>query len=138
MNLVKFHTHPLFSGIMNDFDRNIYRSGNCHVDYPAVNIIEEDKQFVIEMAAPGLSKEDFKINLDKQVLTIAKEAREEQDEMKPNYAVREFAYHSFSRSFRLPKYILADKIKADYKDGILRISLPKDEKVALTRQISVN
>ncbi len=138
MNLVKFNNHPFFAGIIDEFDRNFNRNSNYNFGQPAVNIIEEEKQFLIEMAAPGLKKEDFKINLDKQVLTISREAKEENEEMKQEYSLREFGYHHFSRSFRLPKYILADKIKADYKDGILRISLPKDEKVALTRQISVN
>ena len=85
-----------------------------------------------------MKKEDFKINLDNQILTVSKDWKEEKEEVKENYTHREFVYQSFKRSFRIPKIILADKIKADYTDGILRISLPKDEKATLTRQISVN
>jgi HSP20 family protein len=138
MNLVKFHRNPFFSGILNEFDKDFSRNENCNVYNPAVNIIEDEKQFTLELAAPGLIKDDFNINLDNQVLTISKEAKEEKKEVKDNYTRREFVYNSFSRSFRLPKFIVAEKIKADYKDGILRISLPKDEKATLTRQISVN
>ena len=137
MNLVKFNRHPFFSGIMNDFDKEVFKN-DYNVYNPAVNILEDEKQFTLELAAPGLKKDDFKINLDNQVLTISKEAKEQKEEVKENYTRKEFVYNSFSRSFRLPKIIVADKIKADYKDGILRIALPKDEKATLTRQISVN
>ena len=138
MNLVKFNRHPFFSGILNEFDKDLHMNDNCNVYNPAVNIQEDEKQFTLELAAPGLQKDDFKINLDNQLLTISKEVTEEKEEVKENYTRKEFVYNSFSRSFRLPKFILADKIKADYKDGILKLSLPKDEKATLTRQISVN
>ncbi len=138
MNLVKFNRHPFFSGILNEFDKDLHMNDNCNVHNPAVNIQEDEKQFTLELAAPGLQKDDFKINLDNQLLTISKEATEEKEEVKENYTRKEFVYNSFSRSFRLPKFIMADKIKADYKDGILKLSLPKDEKATLTRQISVN
>ena len=138
MNLVKFNRHPFFSGILNEFDKDLHMNDNCNVYNPAVNIQEDEKQFTLELAAPGLQKDDFKINLDNQLLTISKEVTEEKEEVKENYTRKEFVYNSFSRSFRLPKFILAEKIKADYKDGILKLSLPKDEKATLTRQISVN
>ncbi len=138
MNLVKFNRHPFFSGILNEFDKDLHMNDNCNVHNPAVNIQEDEKQFTLELAAPGLQKDDFKINLDNQLLTISKEATEEKEEVKENYTRKEFVYNSFSRSFRLPKFIMADKIKADYKDGILKLNLPKDEKATLTRQISVN
>ncbi len=138
MNLVKFNRHPFFSGILNEFEKDLHMNDNCNVHNPAVNIQEDEKQFILELAAPGLQKDDFKINLDNQLLTISKEATEENEEVKENYTRKEFVYNSFSRSFRLPKFILADKIKADYENGILKVSLPKDEKATLTRQISVN
>ena len=97
----------------------------------------DEKSFEIEVAAPGVSKEDFKINLENQTLTVFSEIKEENEESKSNYTRREFAYNNFSRSFTLPKNIVADKIKADYKDGILIISIPKDEKTKLTREIKV-
>lgn len=138
MNLVKLNRHPFFSGILNEMDREIFKNETYNVYNPAVNILEDEKHFTLEMAAPGLKKDDFIINLENNTLTISKEVKEEKEEMKENYTRKEFVYNNFSRSFRLPKFILVEKIKADYVDGILRVSLPKDEKATLTRQISVN
>lgn len=108
-----------------DFDNFFQRRG--HV--PAVNIKENDHDFEIEVAAPGLKKEDFKLNLDNNVLTISseKEVRNEEKDQKGNYTRQEFGYQSFSRSFSLPELVDADKIKASYTDGILRIHVPKRE-----------
>ena len=139
MNLMKLNHRPFGHGFLRDFENEFADNENtCRGDAPAVNIQEDEKQFKLEVAVPGMKKDDFKINLDNQVLTISKEEKEQKEEKKDNYTRREFVYNSFSRSFRLPKTILVDKIKADYKDGILMISLPKDEKVILTREISVN
>lgn len=139
MNLIKFHNRPFGHGFFRDFENELFNNEvSCRGDIPAVNILEDDKQFTLEMAVPGMKKDDFKINLENQVLTISKEMKEQKEETKDNYSRREFVYSSFSRSFRLPKSVLVDKIKADYKDGILLVSLPKDEKSRLTREISVN
>ena len=139
MNLTKFNRHPFYSNWMKDFENDLFKNETtCRGDLPAVNIQEDDKQFTLEMAAPGMKKDDFKINLDNNLLTISKEEKEEKEEKKENYTRREFVYNSFSRSFRLPKTIEVDKIKADYKNGILKMTLPKDAKAKLTREISVN
>lgn len=139
MNLTRFNQNPFFSGILNDVEREFSKTEkNCNGNYPSVNIREDEKQFILELVAPGLKKDDFKINLENQVLTISKEKKEEKEEVKDNYTRREFVLTNFSRSFKLPKTILESKIKADYKDGILKMALPKDEKVTLTREISVN
>lgn len=138
MNLIKFHHNP-FVKLFNDFDDDFFTTETrSRGDIPAVNIVEEEKQFLLEMAVPGMKKDDFKINLENQVLTISREEKEEKEEKKDNYSRREFYYNSFSRSFMLPEIVVADKIKADYKDGVLVVNLPKDEKATLTRQISVN
>jgi HSP20 family protein len=124
---------------MDEFVKDIFNQDTFHSgSYPAVNIQEDDKQFTIEMAAPGLKKADFKINIEDHVLAITKEQEEKKEEVKDNYTRREFVYNHFSRSFRLPKTILVDKIKAEYKDGVLQIALPKDAKAQLSREISVN
>jgi len=139
MNVTRFNHRPFFPGMMYDFDRSISKNeANCNGHFPAVNIHENEKQFTLELAAPGLKKDDFKINIENQVLTISKEVTEKKEEVKDNFTRREFAYNSFSRSFKVPKTILVNKIKADYKDGILSIALPKDEKITLTREISIN
>ena len=139
MNLIRFNHRPFGHGFFCDFENEFFNHETTNSgDIPSVNIQEDDKQFTLEMAVPGMKKDDFKINLDNQVLTVSTEQKEEKEEKKDHYTRREFVYSSFSRSFRLPKTILAEKIKADYKDGILKVTLPKDEKAKLTREISVN
>ena len=108
-------------------------------DIPAVNIKEEKDKFVLELAAPGMKKDDFKINLDNYQLTISAETKSEKKEKEDSYTRREFVYNSFSRSFTLPKTIDIDKIKADYRNGILDIVLPKkEEETKLTKQIKIS
>ena len=136
MNLIKFHRHPFYNGLLNDFENDLFKHMN-NSDVPAVNIQEDEKHFLLELAVPGLKKDDFKIDLENQVLTISSEIKEETEETENNYTRREFVYNSFSRSFTLPKSIVAEKIKADYKDGILKISLPKNKETKLSREIKV-
>lgn len=92
---------------------------------PAVNIREEKDGYTIEFAAPGLKKEDFKIELKDGLLTVSSEKKEENEETDKNYTRKEFSYSAFSRSFRLPDHIAAEHIKATYKDGVLILNLPK-------------
>ena len=137
MNLVRFNP-----GLLNLFD-NIEKTHfglnrEYSGDVPSVNIIENEKDFLIELAAPGKSKSDFKIGLENQVLTISSEVNDENEEEKKNYTRREFVYNSFTRSFTLPKNIMHEKITADYKDGILRITLPKMEETKLIKEIKIS
>jgi HSP20 family protein len=90
------------------------------------------------MAAPGMKKNDFHINLEKVVLTISSEQKEEKEEKKDNFARREFYYNAFSRSFSLPETVDVENIKADYKNGILNIVLPKKEETKVTREIKIS
>ena len=94
---------------------------------PAVNINETEKEFKIEMAAPGLEKKDFKVEVENGALCISSEKEEESKEEKKNYTRREYSYNSFSRSFTLPENALPDKINAKYENGVLNITLPKKE-----------
>ncbi len=140
MNLVKFNQYPTFTDLLENLERNFLgRVDETSGDIPAVNIKEEKDKFVLEMAAPGMKKDDFQIDLDNYQLTISSEAKEENEEKKDNYARREFIYNSFGRTFTLPKSIDIDKIKADYKNGILNVTLPKKEEEAkLTKQIKIS
>ncbi len=138
MNLVRFQNSPLFAGLFRDFENEFLRKPEIERgDIPAVNIKEDEKQYVLEMAAPGLKKEDFKISLDNDVMNISREVEEKKEEKNENYTRREFWFNSFSRSFTLPETIDFDKIKADYRNGILKITLPKDEKARLSRDIKI-
>lgn len=94
---------------------------------PAVNVKEEKDSFLIELAAPGLNKKDFSIDVDNNVLTISHEKKEEDKKEEDNYVRKEFFYSTFRRSFTLPESVLSDKIKATHKDGILEIKIPKKE-----------
>ncbi len=140
MSLVKFNQYPTFTDLLENIERNFLgRVDEYTGDVPAVNIKEENDKFVLEMAAPGMKKDDFHINLDNYQLTISSEKKEEKKEKEDNYTRREFLYSSFSRSFTLPKSIDVEKIKADYKNGILSIVLPKkEEETKLTRQIKIS
>ena len=107
---------------------------------PAVNIMENNDAFTIEVAAPGLDKKDFKINLENNCLTISSEQENNIEEVDDKVRRREFQYSNFSRSFTLPESIESEKIKANHKDGILYVSIPKKEeaKVKPARQISIS
>jgi HSP20 family protein len=94
---------------------------------PAVNIKGNEKEFNVEVAVPGFNKNDFKVDVSNDILTISAIKEEEKNEDGKDYKRREFKYNSFERSFTLPKTINADAIKADYKDGILKLILPKNE-----------
>jgi len=93
---------------------------------PAVNIKETDESFMIEMAAPGLTKDNFKVHLDRNRLVISSELRDEKNESDEKYSRREFSYQSFQRSFAIPEGTIdGDKISAKYNNGILMITIPK-------------
>lgn len=94
---------------------------------PAVNVKETDEEFLVEVAAPGMKKEDFEIELNNKILTISSVVKEEQESKNENYTRREFSYNSFKRSFNLPDSIDNSKIEANYADGVLKIELPKRE-----------
>ncbi len=96
---------------------------------PAVNVIESENDYQIEVAAPGMKKEDFKIDLDKNQLTISSEKKsEKKNEKKGSYTRREFSYQSFQRTFTIPEHeVDGDNISAKYCDGVLCINLPKKE-----------
>ena len=108
---------------------------------PAVNIIENEKDYQIEVAAPGMSKEDFKVRLENDnELVISLEKKNEDKHEKKNYLRREFSYASFKQSFIIPDEVEAEGIGAAMVDGVLRITLPKKEvtvKTPASRQIEI-
>ncbi|MCE7068306.1 Hsp20/alpha crystallin family protein [Dyadobacter sp. CY326] len=94
---------------------------------PAVNVVENKEGFRIEVAAPGLQKSDFKLNLEKNQLTISAQKEQKEENANEKYTRREFKYASFQRTFTLPNSVDGDKIEANYADGVLSIALPKRE-----------
>lgn len=94
---------------------------------PAVNIVDDKDEYRIEVAAPGLKKQDFKVNMEGNVLTVFSEKESQNEEKNEKYARKEFSYSSFKRSFTLPEGTDSEKVNAAYKDGILTINIPKKE-----------
>jgi HSP20 family protein len=135
MSLMKIDQESLFPSLAplweNFFGRDLMeKAGWGSVSsVPAVNIEETPKAFEASLAAPGLQRDDFVIELGNGVLTVSskKEEKHEEHDKKGKYTRREFKYHAFSRSFTLPEAVDADKITASYRDGILSIYLPKKE-----------
>ena len=121
----------MFPSIFNDFfDRDLFDLTNTsfmNSTLPAVNIKESKDDYLVEVAAQGMSKEDFKIELENNFLVISSEKEDKKEEEGKEFTRREFSYQSFKRSFSLPKTIDEGKIKANYKDGVLKITLPKKE-----------
>lgn len=124
--LVRNFAPSVLQNFFNDFERIAPTHQNA---FPAVNVLEDENSFKIELAAPGLKKEDFKINVHENVLTISAEQKTESEENKNDgkYTRKEFNYSSFKRSFTLPKTVDGDKIVASYNEGVLGLSLPKKE-----------
>lgn len=94
---------------------------------PKVNVLETNEAFKVEMAAPGMKKEDFHVELDNNTLIIQSEFSTENNDENSSFTRREFSYQSFRRSFYLPNTVEAEKIKAKYNDGILSLEIPKKE-----------
>lgn len=146
MTLAKFNeTHPSFSNLLeNFFGRDMdemFNRTRVGTAVPAVNIREDNEAFRVEIAAPGLKKDDFRVTLDNGLLTISAEGHQEyeQKNAEGRYTRREFSYHSFSRSFTLPSTVDAEHIDARYQDGILHLAIPKKEeaKRKAPRQIEI-
>src|SRR5688500_9605041 len=124
------------------FDSSLANWRSAGTTLPAVNVKESNDNFQIEVAAPGMTRDDFKVELDNNVLTISSQVEDNREETDKNgkYTRREFSYQSFQRSFSLPESkVDGGKITAKYTDGILHVTVPKREeaKVKPARQITV-
>ena len=137
MNLVKFNHRtrnaiPYFNDVFDSlFNDALNKSYNID-KHPSVNIHESEDAYHIELAAPGLSKEDFKIDLKKNNLSISVEKKSEKEEVEKNYSRKEFEYISFVRSFVMPDGIDQEKTSAEYVNGILHITVGKKQEVKET------
>ena len=122
---------PTLSNFFDDFfTRDLFSwpsSSSTGTSIPKVNIYETEGEFHVEMAAPGMSKDDFKVELDNNMLTISSQKESEINDDKKNYQRREYIYQSFVRTFNLPDSAEAEKINAKYLDGVLNLIIPKKE-----------
>ena len=123
-----------------DFSGLMEKLGRMGTSVPAANIHETPEMYALELAAPGMQKDDFQIALKDQMLTISSEKKQENEEKEKNMIRREFSFSSFSRSFHLPEDIDAEKIAAQYENGVLQVSIPRKERKQADqgRKISVN
>ncbi len=94
---------------------------------PAVNIVEHNNEYQVSLAVPGMKKDDFKIDVDGNMLTISSEKEASKEEIEKKFTRKEYNYSSFSRSFTLPEEINKEKIEAKYEEGVLKLMLPKRE-----------
>ena len=125
----------LFMRDLFDFNRDLPVPGTT---VPSVNIQETEKNFVFEFAAPGLERKDFNIELDNHILTVSSEKEEMKDEKENVYSRREYSYSFFKRSFSLPENVREENIDAKYENGILKVTVPKEDlKVTTAKKISV-
>lgn len=119
-----------------------FNGGNWmkEITVPAVNITEDKDKYMVSVAAPGMKKEDFNIDIDGNIMSISSQKEESKEEKDARYTRKEYNYSSFSRSFSLPEEINQASIEAKYEDGILKLMLPKKEEVRkqnLSKQIPV-
>lgn len=138
----------MFSNFFSDIDRmidedmflmpmHLSRMGESNL--PAANVRETEKEYAIELAVPGMKRDDFEIEVDENMLSISCQKEEDIKEDKENYKRREYNFSSFSRSFRMPEAIVADKIKAQYDNGVLHIKVPKaQQSVQRKKRINVD
>ena len=128
--------------ICNDFFANDWMT-RTNATAPAINVIEDEKNYKVEVAAPGMNKEDFKINVTDDnylVLTMEKKNESKDEDKKRKYLRREFSYHKFEQSLALPEDVNKDDINATVHDGILTIEIPKvqiTEKRPAVKQIEI-
>ncbi|MDB5124262.1 MAG: hspA [Mucilaginibacter sp.] len=145
MTLVKFANgqknqavNPFFNDVFESILNDSFLSDKLATRVPAVNIGETENEFHVELAVPGLKKDDFKISLDKNVLSVSVEKQAENVEEGKKYSKREYSYNSFVRSFTLPETVDYGKIDAEYTDGILKLNIAKKEEAKFqSREIAV-
>lgn len=145
MTLIKFkneapartlfpNTVDLFNEFFNDYTGSEFRKWNA----PAVNIIENENAFKLQLAVPGLKKEDFKIALEENTLVVSAENKFESNTQTEKFTRKEFSFSSFVRRFNLPEQVKKSDITASYENGIMQITLPKTTEVKeKTREISI-
>jgi len=129
---------PGFNDVFDSIFNDTFFNDRMTSRVPAANVSESEDHYHVELAAPGLKKEDFKLNVERNVLNISVEQRSEQNETQKNYSKREYSYSSWVRAFTLPDTANAEQIEATYTDGVLKINIAKREEAkAVRRQIEI-
>ena len=131
MNLITHNLRPiLFDDFINDFFGNINQNNT-----PLYNIFENDKEYKIEFSVPGFDKKQFSVEIENDILRVSNTS---EDEVSDKYYKRQFNYSNFSKTFNLPDIVNLDKISSEYKNGILRVILPKVKEIKNDKIKSIN
>lgn len=142
MNLIRYNTRDYvpatFSSLVDRFFNDTLTRSGGSMFQPRVDIVENETAYELHVAAPGMNKEDFQIELKDNFLTVSGERKFETEKKEKNWHSIETQFGSFSRSFSLPENADGSKVAAKYNNGILEISIPKDEKKALKQSIKVS
>lgn len=138
LNAFNASNSPYFNTVLESLFSDVEAKNTFKENLPAVNISESEENFKIDLAAPGLKREDFQINLKKDVLTVSVENKNEDDKDNKQCSRREFNFGSFSRSFNMPENADTEKIAASYLDGLLSITINKQDEKSLQREITVS
>ncbi|HRG59406.1 MAG TPA: Hsp20/alpha crystallin family protein [Bacteroidia bacterium] len=134
-----FETDAMFPGFGNAFENFLKMDYNYGESTPSVNVTENENEYHLEYLVPGFKKEEIKVALEQNVLTVKAERKTEQIDEQKRYTRKEFSFSSFKRSFTLPENIDIEKMSARHEHGILNIVLPKkvEEKKATTKEIEI-
>ncbi|MEO8590505.1 MAG: Hsp20/alpha crystallin family protein [Flavobacteriales bacterium] len=141
MTIAKYRPQATFVAPINDLVNEFFGPAfgrHAHIGHflghddargtvPSVNILDREKDFELKMLVPGFSKQDLKLNVERDVLTISAEKKVEERKENERFTRREFTHSAFSRSFKLPETVNVEAIKADYSDGVLTVTIPKAE-----------
>ena len=142
MSIIRYNANDFvptsFSNLVDQFFNDSLTRAGGSIFVPKVDIAENENSFELHVAAPGLSKDDFKIELNDGELTVSGERKFTTEKKEKKFHSIETQYGSFVRSFSLPENVDAEKINAKYNNGILELTIPKDEKKALKQTIKVN
>lgn len=141
MTIIRMQQRPILANLLDNFIEREFSTGferNCGC-VPATNILEKGDQFEIQLAVPGMKKEDFKMEVENNVLSVSYERKEEESKEEASYLRREYNLEGFTRSFTIPKYADAENIRARYENGMLYISVPREdpEKMKLSKRIEI-
>ena len=141
MGLIKYNTNDYrptsFRNFVDRFFNDEFVGGTVPSFSPKVDIAETDNEFEIQLHVPGMKKDEFNIDLDNDQITISGERKFDNEKNERNFHSVESYFGTFSRTFHLPEVVNREKVNATYQDGILTVSLPKDEKKVTKKQISV-
>ncbi|GGH13934.1 Hsp20/alpha crystallin family protein [Sphingobacterium alkalisoli] len=127
--------NPFVNSVFDNLFNDSFITDRLVTRVPAVNITETQEAFSIELAAPGLQKSDFKINVDKNIISISVEKKEDNEVEDKLYSKKEYSYTSFTRSFTLPDTVNYSNIDATYKEGVLHVKIGKKEEAIVAKRL---